>query len=336
MISPVRRRLIVLAARLVPLDRAAQLLGAVDGDEFAWVHRYLAAEPAAHLRRDDARAVFGHAGHGGIEEAQDMGVLRGVPKRQLARCLVVIRERCPGLHRVRDQPLLHDVLLEHHVGILERCIDVAARDTPVKRLVLRDVGVDLRCAVGGGVSRVRHGGLGLVVDLDQLERVVRLVGVLGDDDGDDIADVANRLLGDAGIGRDLQVGVGHEPCARHRLEGVCRVRPGVDGEDAGCARRTGCVDLPDRRVGMRAAQHRRMHHAGQGDVVGIGCGSGEQPGIFTAPDARAEQSGRHAISPPPPRPRGARLGRYFDTRCSGTGCPRGRAGSPRRSDSGFA
>ncbi len=54
---------------------------------------------------------------------------------------------------------------------------------------------------GSTISRQR-----LVVDVDELERVLRLVPALGDDDGDAVADVAHDVFGQLRIRGDLQVG----------------------------------------------------------------------------------------------------------------------------------
>ena len=61
-IAAVRRRLVVLAARLGPLDRPPELHRAEHGDEVARIRGDLAAEPAADFRRDHAQLVSGHAG----------------------------------------------------------------------------------------------------------------------------------------------------------------------------------------------------------------------------------------------------------------------------------
>ena len=87
--------------------------------------------------------------------------------------------------------------LDHDVGLLERRVDVAAGDRPVERDVVRRFGVQLRRARLRRLLRVDDGRQRLVVDVDQVERVVRLVRRLGDDDRDGVADVADDVLGDA-------------------------------------------------------------------------------------------------------------------------------------------
>ncbi len=77
------------------------------------------------------------------------------------------RERRARLHRVRNQPLLNDPFLDDDVGVLERGVEVAAGDRPVKRLVAGDVGVKLRRAGHRGLWRIDDGGQRLVVDVDR-------------------------------------------------------------------------------------------------------------------------------------------------------------------------
>ena len=62
-IAAVRRRLVVLAARLGPLDRPVQLPGAEHGNEFSGIGRNLASKPSTHLRSDHAQFVLRHTGH---------------------------------------------------------------------------------------------------------------------------------------------------------------------------------------------------------------------------------------------------------------------------------
>ena len=78
------------------------------------------------------------------QEAKDVRILRRVPQRQLAGCAAPLRERRARLHRVRDEPLLDDALLDDDFGVRERGVDVAACDRPVEGLVVRHLGMKLR------------------------------------------------------------------------------------------------------------------------------------------------------------------------------------------------
>ena len=213
-----------------------------------------------------------------------MRILRGVPKCELARGAAPFRERRARLHRVRNQPLLDDALLDDEVGLRERRVDVAAADRPVERFVVRNIRMQLRRARFVRRHRIDDRGQRLVVDVDELERVVRLIRRFGDDDADDVADVADEVARAAAVCRHLQVRVGQQPRARHRLQRV-NFRAGEDGDDAGRALRARRVDACDARVCMRAAQHRGVHHVGQREIVGVGRRARDEPRIFAALEA---------------------------------------------------
>ena len=80
------------------------------------------------------------------------------------------------------------------------------------------------CGAPGSVAalRIHDRRQRLVVDVDQVDRVVGLVRRLGDDDGDRVADVAHDVLASDGIGRGLQPRVRQEPRARDRLQRAVR------------------------------------------------------------------------------------------------------------------
>ena len=284
-VPSVRRRLVVLAARLAPLDGSPEPHAAEDGDEVGGVGGDLAAKPAAYLRRDHPDLVFAQPAHERRQEPHDVRILRRVPERQLPGGRGVAGQRRSRLHRVRDQPLLNDAVRHHDLGVLEGGVDVATRHHPVERLVARDLLMQLRGARLRRGLRVGHRRQRLVIDLDQLERVLGGVSVLGHDHRDDVADVAHHVLGDAVIGGDLQVRVGEQPGAGGRLDRAVRVGVGVDGDHPGRRRRRARVDRPDPGVGVRAPEHGGVHHAGQRQVVGVGRRAGDEPRVLPAADA---------------------------------------------------
>ena len=260
-IAAVRRRDIVLAARLGPLDRPIQRHGAEHGDEISGIGRHLAAEPAADLRRDHAQLVLRHAGDRRTQEAEDVRVLRGDPEGQLTRRAAPLRQRGARLHGIRDEALLDDPLLDHDFGVREGAVDVSLREHPMKRLVLGHVGVQLRGVRFGGELRVGDRRQRFVVDVDQVEGIVGLVGRLGHHHPDDIADITDRVVGGALVAGDLQVRVGQQPGARHRLE-LVDFRSGVDRHHAWRGLGAAGVDADNAGVRVRAPQHRRMKHPG--------------------------------------------------------------------------
>ena len=92
--------------------------------------------------------------------------------------------------------------------------------------------------VVGGVE-AEHGGQRVVVDLDQLDRVLALVGMLGDDDGDRLADEPDLVGGQQALGH---LGV-HQAGRRRRDERqVGQVGAGERGDHAGRRQRRADVD----------------------------------------------------------------------------------------------
>ena len=87
----------------------------------------------------------------------------------------VLRDRGARLHGGRNQALLDDVVLDDDLRRRERRVDVAAAHDPVERLVARHARVHLRRAGGHGLLGIDDRRQRLVVDVDQLERILRLV-----------------------------------------------------------------------------------------------------------------------------------------------------------------
>ncbi len=115
-ISPVRVRQVRLAAGRRPADRPLELARRPGADDLLVVEEDLGAESAAHVGGDHAHLVLGDAEHEGAhQEPMDVRVLRGHPERQLARGVLVARDAGPRLHRVGDQALVHDALLDDDV-----------------------------------------------------------------------------------------------------------------------------------------------------------------------------------------------------------------------------
>jgi hypothetical protein len=152
-----------------------------------------------------------------------------------------------------------------------------------------------------GFRGIGDGGKNLVVDFDQLGRVARLRGALGDHHGNPLADVAHLALCERREGRllhRLAVHIGDQPAAGQAADFRRRkVGAGVDGEDpVGRARFLG-GNLSDGGVRVRRAQERGVRLARQRDVVGELPGAGEEAVVFLALDARADQRGVHSLPP---------------------------------------
>ena len=110
----------------------------------------------------------------------------------------------------------------------------------------------------------------LVVDLDQLQRVLGDVAVLGDDEGDLLALEADLVGGQHSlrvVGQRRHPGevVTEQGRTRDALEHLAR----DDRDDAGQRLGRRRVDRQDARMRERAAQDRAVQHAGQVDVIDV-------------------------------------------------------------------
>ena len=142
--------------------------------------------------------------------------------------------------------------------------------------------------VGRRRDRVEHGVERVVVDLDELGRVLGEVAVAGDDDGDRLADVAHGV-DRGGVLRHAGLDPGREG-PRERGD----VRPGEHADDAGRRERRRGVDL-DPRVGELRAHDRGVERAGDGGEIV------EEPAL--AAQQRVVLDPQHAAADPGRRPR---------------------------------
>ena len=106
---------------------------------------------------------------------------------------------------------------------------------------------------------VDHGVERLVLDGDRLDRLPRLLGVLGRDDRDGLADVPHPVDREHRLVGELEA---VELRARH--VGVCQ-----DGVDAGNPERRGEVDVQYPRVCVRAAERVAPEHPGRREVARV-------------------------------------------------------------------
>ena len=110
------------------------------------------------------------------------------------------------------------------------------------------------------LDRVVDGRQLLELDLDQAGGVGGDVGVVGDDRGDRVADIADDIIGEDRLVTQDRPEDRLDPRQRADL------RPGQDQPDAGDSARGGHVDPDDARVRRAAADELRMEHPGQHDV----------------------------------------------------------------------
>ena len=239
----------VLAAVLDPLHRRTDLRRREHQAHLLALHHDLLAEPAAGVAHDDADAVLGHPEQAGAEEAHLVRRLRRRVDRELAGRARPVDDQAAPFHRHRRVRLLVDRLAHDVGGRREHVVECGggqagdlADDVRAVALVHERVGVLGRRVVDDRRQR-------LVVDVDELGRVLGEIAALGDHERDRVADEADLALGERRARRlraprpdrrvplllhaGVQVGGGeHEPHAR-RGERRRRVDPADRGRANG-------------------------------------------------------------------------------------------------------
>jgi hypothetical protein len=135
----------------------------------------------------------------------------------------------------------------------------------------------------------------IVIGLDQFQRVLGDIAARRDDHGDRLADVAHALLCDRRLKTFLQ------RFARRKSHGdaakLVEIRGRIDGEHA---RHRACrvgSDRANARVGLRAAQDRRIRHVRELDVGRIFARAREETAILLPRPCLPDIFEAHA--PPP-------------------------------------
>jgi hypothetical protein len=201
------------------------------------------------------------------------------------------------LDRVGDQPRVVIALLDHHRRLGEHLLDLAVGELPGEGPVVTERLVDDRRALLEGRFHVDDDRQLVVVDPHRLDRVDGVLAAVGDHHRDDLALVADPVLGDRPVVGDAGVGgrlVGHDavgdrPSARHGGGPVGRqVLPGEDGHHPRQLLGRGGVDAAEVGVRDRAAHQRQPQHARQGDVVDKSALAGQQFRVLLAEDAATD------------------------------------------------
>ena len=286
MIAAVDRREVPLAPLLCPFDRSAERFREVTDKELLCVDLQLAAEPAADLRRDHAHLVLSEAKIQRNDELHEMRDLRGRPERELSG-LELRRDRT-RFHRVRDETLVDDPLIDLDLGILEGLVDVATFDRIREYEVRPELLVKDRRACFEGLGRIDHDRKRLVVDRDQVRRAFRGIARVRDDGRDGVARVACLVGRDRHVLRPVHARDGDED---RQHAGHLEVLPGEDGDDAGLLLGGGRVDPADPRVGVRAAHERQVRHPLQHHVVGERPLARDEARVLFAGHTRADVGG---------------------------------------------
>ena len=219
--ASVDRRLDVLAPSLDPLHRALELHRQVGQQRLLAVDVQLAAEAAAHLRGDDADAVFREPEHQRQHGPQEMRDLGRAPHGQLVLAREVPGHHAAGLHRDRRQPLVDELLLDDDVGVGAGLVHVPGAALEGEGLVAVPLGMDDGRARLQRLLQVRDRGQRLVVHLDQVEGVPGRIRVLGHHRGNRLSHVPHDLLGQHRVRRRAQRRIGRG--AGHRAHAVADV-----------------------------------------------------------------------------------------------------------------
>ena len=277
----------VFAPVLDPLQRRGHLTGG-QHDAHVFAHRHdLLAEAAAGVAHDDPDTLCGNAEQARAERPQLVRGLGGRPDGEFLGGRRPFDDHAPRLDRHRHIDLLVDVRGHDVCGRVERllvwrCAREAAGDVVGVGVVDHHVG-------GLGLGEVGDRGQRLVVDVDELDRVLGDVAVLGDHERDRVADELHLALG-----QRWARSVGNVP-AGDGVPGLLDVRVEVGGGEhrahTGQRQRRRRVDAVDAGPRQRAAHEAGVQHAGPGDVVDEGAVAGEQPGVLYPRDPRSHVSG---------------------------------------------
>ena len=224
---------------------------------------------------------------------------------------IPLGDRAARLDRVRDQAVVDHLELDHAGGLGERRVDRGrVAELPVEAQIARDVVMDQRLAGGGCRLGVGDHGQRVVLDVDQLGRVLGLRERLGDHEGDVIADVADAVGAEHGpqpVGALGAVPVGQRHGAGQKVAAAgFDVRAGDHGEHA--RRRSGRRDVERTDPGVRLgrADDAAVGLTGDVDVVGVAPLARDEALILHPPHRLADPEFRHGDFPPQPadpRPR---------------------------------
>ena len=316
-----------LVAILDPLDRRAHAARELGDDRLLHEELHLEPEAAADGRADDAHARVlepelrrEHAAH---EERH----LRRRPDRDRSLGGVPVGDHAATLERRGVAAAEVEALAEDVRRCGERAVDVARLELDVREVVVAELLVQDRRSRRQCRLCVEHCRQRVVLDVDQLGRVLGHGARGGDDGGDRLADEAHAVERQHVPGARLRLGPRGDG-GRERRE-VAQTSPLTTS--ATPARPAPARSRPRRCArGRRGCGRRRRAAYPRLDVVEVDAPAGEEARILHAHHARADVAAGHrapaASAPPCARPR-----RCQRSRCSGRRCRRGGRGSRRRS-----
>jgi hypothetical protein len=219
----------------------------------------------------------------GVHRAVGVRRLVAVVDVELAGLRVEVGDHPARLQRRRVAARVDDVARDDRVGLGEGAVGrllVAGLPQRAGQVVaLADLVVaDQRRVLVERLAGVDHGGQRLVLDVDQLQRVVGRVLVGRDHERDLLALEAHLVAGQHGL---RVVGDRRHPREPERLQ----VLGGDDRRDVRVRERARRVDRDDLRVRVRGAQHLAVHHPRQLDVVEVGALAADEARVLLALEA---------------------------------------------------
>jgi hypothetical protein len=222
--------------------------------------------------------------------------LRGCPEGEFTGRRLVACDSAAGFHRGRNEALVNDLLAHHHFGSSDGCIGfrLIAR-LPLHHDIVRRIFVELRRTRLGGFLCIDHDRQRFVLHLDQVTGVACDVAIFGDHQRHRITREMHLADRQNAGSVDIILHPTRLPGARQRIQ-IEHVFASKHGNDARMSFRFARINRLDLCVGVRAAQHTRMRHAGEFDVIEECALSRNQPRIFAALDSLTHQFRRHRFS----------------------------------------
>ena len=284
----------VLLAVLGPFDGPAELHRRERDQQLVGVEQHdLRSEAAAHVWSDDVYIRFGKTEEHGQAAPNRGRRLGGIEDGEPVLGLRPARPHGAAFHRAGGAPFEPQMQLLAIGRGGERGLHVSRFLQHLGRDVAGDVGVDEVLRDRGNLRR-DHDRQRLVLDLDQVGRVLGDVSVLRDHECDRLAGVAHDLRSEATLGaavgevgmrdQDGEVGVAERQVGGH-----------VYSLHAGHRPRRADVDRLDAGVRERRANEHRLQRT-LIDVVGEVAAPAQQPVVFDALHPRPEPTRRHLDS----------------------------------------
>jgi hypothetical protein len=280
----------VLAARLDPFHRAAEPPRDGGDDDFFRVRMPLDAEATADIRRQHANARLGQAQRARDGAADGVGYLRRRPHGEQAVGCRRMRDDAARLDRHAGDPRKVEHRFDHDIRLRETARDVADAAPRDARDVVGPVVEDPRRVRRPRRVDAGRGGQRLPGNAHRVGAIGRVVGVVGDDDGHRLADVARHRVRE----RSMVVRA-HRRRRRQRRDAgraLRQVTRAQHRDDAGQTQRGARVDSTDARVRVWAAYDRRVQQPLDAKIVDVEPAPGEQAAIVLAQHTRAD-GGHH-------------------------------------------